>query len=274
MIYLITFLIIVLIIGVYLYAIRPKKVDSSLFSPFLERHFAHRGLHKEKNVSPENSLLAFQLAVENDYGIELDVQLSRDNIPIVFHDYDLNRVCGIDKKINDCDYENLKDINLYNSEQKIPTLKEVLDLVDGKVPLIIELKGETKDISVCKFIEPILDNYKGIYAIESFNPYMLKWYKENKREIIRGQLSKKMDKKGLSTETKLRNFALENLLLNFLAKPHFIAFKHQDSSMFSFNLCKKVYKPLTIAYTIQSQEDLEKNKDKFDLFIFDKFIPE
>lgn len=261
------------VIALYLILIKPKNIDSSSFNPLMGRYYAHRGLFNNKGACPENSLMAFALAVKNDYGIELDVQLTKDQIPIVFHDYDLKRVCKVDRQVCDYNYDELKSLNLYESEQIISTLEEVLDLVEGKVPLIIELKGESIDDSLCKIISPLLDSYKGFYVIESFNPFLLRWYKKNRPNIIRGQLSSKMDSTNKSILGKLQDLVLENLLLNFMGKPHFIAFNHKDKDMVSFNLVKKLYKPLTIAFTIQSQEDLDTSKDHFDLFIFDSFIP-
>lgn len=119
----------------------PKVLNKPNLSGFMGRYYAHRGLHQDKNISPENSLAAFQLAVDNNYGIELDVNLTMDHVPIVFHDGDLKRVCGLDKKVNEMTFEELKSLRLYNSNERIPHLQEVLDLVDNQVPLIIELKA-------------------------------------------------------------------------------------------------------------------------------------
>lgn len=262
-----------IVLGIYLILIMPRRIDKSYFAKLTGRYYAHRGLFENKGDSPENSLSAFKLAVENDYGIELDVQLTRDNIPIVFHDYDLKRVCAIDKKISDCNYEELKAFKLFDSKQNIPSLQEVLKLVGGQVPLIIELKGEVMEDSICSTVNLLLAKYKGIYIIESFNPYLLRWYKKNRPDIIRGQLSARINRKDTPIKDKLQNFALENFLLNFVSKPHFIAFDHRHTNMLSFNLLNKIYNPFMIAYTIQSQESLDENKDKFDLFIFDGFIP-
>lgn len=248
-----------------------NKVD---FTPFQGRFYAHRGLHEDKSISPENSMVAFQLAIEEDYGIEFDIQLSKDNIPLVFHDNDLKRVCGVDGYIWDYTYEELKEFSLFDSNERIPLLEEVLDLVDGKVPLIVELKGETSDIKIASIVAPYLDNYKGIYCIESFNPMIIKWYKKNRPNIIRGQLSMKHKYKDKSHGQRILYFGLQNLLFNFMTKPDFIAYNYKDSHIFSFKLCRKLYKPLVFAYTIQSKKTLEKHWDEFDLFIFDKFIPD
>lgn len=252
----------------------PKVINKVDFSPFKGRFYAHRGLHQNKNVAPENSMAAFELAIENGYGIEFDIQLSKDNIPVVFHDYSLKRVCGVEGYVWDYTYEELKNFHLYNSNEKIPHLQEVLDLVDGKVPLIVELKGENKDITISSIVAPYLDNYKGIYCVESFNPMIILWYKKNRPHVVRGQLSTRHKYRNKSINSKFLHFALQNLLFNFMTKPDFIAYNYKNSDVLSFNICKKLYNTFTIAYTIQSTKALENSWDKFDLFIFDKFIPD
>lgn len=265
--------IILAIIVVYLVLIMPKVFNKPDISKFMGIYYAHRGLHQEKSISPENSLAAFQLAVDNNYGIELDVQLSQDLVPVVFHDSDLKRLCGLDKKVRDLSFKELRKLNLYDSKEKIPSLEEVLKLVDGSVPLIIELKVYNKEDIDCPIIASYLDNYKGLYCIESFNPIAILWYKKNKPHVVRGQLATKAINSKPIFKQKILNFTLRNLLLNFLTKPDFIAYNQRFSHLISYNLCRKLYKPLTIGYTIQSQDSLNKKSKKFDLYIFDSFIP-
>lgn len=269
LIYLLTILI--LIILFYIWAIKPNKKRD--VNGFLNHLYAHRGLHNNIDENPENSLLAFTMAIDSGYGIELDVQVTRDNIPVIFHDNSLLRACQLQTSIKDHSLEELKKIDLFKSQEKIPSLEEVLDLVDGQVPLIVEIKNDSKNITEIIHIADVLDKYKGLYCIESFNPLAVIWYKKNRPHIIRGQLSSYFKNKNHSFAIRSRDFFLENFLTNFLTKPDFLAFNHKYKNMFSFKLCKKLYKPLTVAYTIQSQSDLEKSKYDFDLFIFDSFIP-
>jgi glycerophosphoryl diester phosphodiesterase len=272
--YLIIFLITLSLL--YLILIMPRITNKPDVSGFMGRHYAHRGLHKGKDI-PENSLTAIKLAVEHGYGIEFDIQVTKDQVPIVFHDDSLERVCGIDKNISDLNYDELKEITLYDSKEKIPHLKEVLDLVDGKVPLIIELKAGKafdRESIICNTVSPYLDNYKGTYCIESFNPLILLWYKRNRPNIIRGQLATNKSFPNTDLINRLFNFLLRNLLFNGFTKPDFIAYNHKFSKLFTFNLCRKLYKPLTVAYTIQTQEDMDKALKIYDLIIFDEFIPE
>lgn len=271
-------IILFIIFVLYLLAIMPKIFNKANFSDFRNRYYAHRGLHNNKESNPENSMTAFKLAVENDYGIELDVQLTKDKIPVVFHDDNLKRVCGLNKKVKDCTFDELQKLTLFDSKEKIPHFQEVLDLVHGKVPLIVELKSNDFDTTVCNIVDRHLSKYEGIYCIESFNPIMVLWYRSNRPNIIRGQLSTnflgKGKKKNKTIGIKIVNFILQNLLLNFITKPDFIAFEHRYADMLSFKLCRDLYNTETIAYTIKSQEELLKAKNKFNLFIFDNFIPE
>jgi glycerophosphoryl diester phosphodiesterase len=217
--------------------------------------------------------VAFRLAIEHNYGIELDVQLSKDRIPVVFHDYSLLRVCGVDKKVCELTLEELQLLNLYQSKEHIPTFQSVLDLIDGQVPLIVEFKVGAHDTSVCDTVAPMLDRYKGVYCIESFNPLVLIWYKRNRPSIMRGQLSSNLIKDKEDSKSSFY-FVLQNLLLNFLTKPDFISYNYIHRYMLSFVLCHRLYRIPTFAWTIQSQEGLEESRKSFDFFIFDHFIPQ
>ncbi|WP_257530757.1 glycerophosphodiester phosphodiesterase family protein [Irregularibacter muris] len=260
------------IMVLYLWMIMPKMINRPDMRAF-KKYFAHRGLHQDNSISPENSMTAFALAVEKGYGIELDVQLSKDGLPVVFHDESLKRVCGIDKKVKDLTFQELRKLYLLTSQETIPHLQEVLDLVDGKVPLIIELKGQTRDISLCTVVAHYLDQYPGRYCIESFNPLMLRWFKRNRPQVIRGQLSSDFVKSGDTGGDKRLYFLLKHLLLNILSKPNFIAYNHLYHHLLSFKVCRGLYKIPTVAWTIKSVKELQESKKDFDHFIFENFIP-
>jgi glycerophosphoryl diester phosphodiesterase len=261
-----------LLIGLYLLAIMPKLRRNHESNYFDGRLYAHRGLHDNNSDAPENSIKAFQLAVDKQYGIELDVQLTRDKVPVVLHDNILLRVCGEDCKVSDITYEELTQYRLFESQERIPTLQEVLDCVDGRVPLIIELKVFFMPKSLCNIVSSILENYHGRYCIESFNPLVLFWYRRHCPEVIRGQLSTDLVREK-APGNKVECFILKNMVMNFLTKPDFIAYDHAYKNGLSFTLCRKLYRVKTAAWTIQSQDDYEKNRKYFDFFIFDSFIP-
>lgn len=143
---------------------------------FLEHPLAHRALHDAQNGRTENSIAAIEAAIEAGYGIEIDVQLSRDDQAMVFHDYDLNRLTGQTGHVRKMDKVDLVQIDLSAGGGKIPTLTETLDLVAGRVPLLIEIKDQ--DGVMGPNVGPLeaavaacIQDYAGPLAVMSFNPY-------------------------------------------------------------------------------------------------------
>ena len=147
---------------------------------------AHRGLHN-KDI-PENSIPAFKNAIKNNYIIELDIHLLKDNTIIVFHDDNLQRMTTKNIELKNTTYGKIKNLKLNNTNYTIPTLSEVLKLVSGKVPLIIELKYDRKVGLLEQELVKQLDDYKGNFCIKSFRPQTVRWFKKNKPDYIRGLL--------------------------------------------------------------------------------------
>ncbi len=219
--------------------------------------YAHRGLHDgNTGDTPENSLSAFEKACQAGYGIELDVQLSRDGVVMVFHDYTLIRMTGKDGKVAEYDAAELQKLSLANTEQKIPTFAEVLSLVNGRVPLLIELKGESFDSSLCPKVAEILKSYEGDYCIESFNPLLIKSMRKLMPDVFYGQLYTNVvrDKKKKSA----LNIILTLMGFNFLARPDFIAYNIEDRSSFPVWLTTKLYKAEKFIWTARSREEYDK----------------
>lgn len=184
---------------------------------------AHRGLWDEKN--PENSMGAFKRCVDESIPIELDIHLLKDNILVVFHDDNLKRMTGIDKLIKDCSYSDIKNLKLKETNYNIPTLKEVLQLVDGKVLLDIEIKSDVDNFTICKELCKYLDEYEGNFIIKSFNPFYISWFRLYRPNFIRGLLVSRLKGKKMN---KLFKYALFNMWFNCVAKPDFISFNHKD----------------------------------------------
>lgn len=259
------------VIILYLFAIMPRMINRPDKNQLLNHHYAHRGLHDNESYAPENSMAAFKKAVDAGYGIELDVQLTKDRIPVVFHDETLNRVCGVEGKVRDFTYEELKQFTLLNSSEKIPLFADFLKLVDGKVPLIIEIKAHEKAANVCEKADQLIRQYKGVYCVESFDPRVLLWYKKSRPEVIRGQLSSNFNKPG--RREPITEFLVHYMLTNFLSKPDFIAYEHLHKRNLSRMLCCNLFGALSVAWTIKSQSEMDKARDSFKLFIFEGFIP-
>ena len=261
-----------ILVTLYFLMVMPELKVNPKSSKFDGWFYAHRGLYDNHTEAPENSLAAFSLAVDRHYGIELDVQLTKDGVPVIFHDYNLVRACQVNRKISELTLEELSKFRLFESQESIPTFEQVLSLIDGKVPLIIELKIPWDAGPLCEKVSKILQNYQGLYCIESFNPFGLTWYKKHNPEVVRGQLSTDFVKEKIEG-SRVQYFILKHLLTNFLTRPNFIAYQHNYRKGLSLTLCRKLYRIKTAAWTIQSQEELEENKGIFDWLIFENFIP-
>jgi len=231
----------------------------------INSYIAHRGFHNKEN--PENTLGAFKRAIEHGYSIELDVQLLSDGNVVVIHDNKLSRLCGVDKYLSNCTYNDIKDLKILNSTFYIPTLKEVLDFVDGKTPLLIEIKNTLKVGELESKTYELLKNYSGEFAIQSFNPFSLQWFKINAPNIIRGQLSSFFKGEDLSW---FKKSLLKRLKLNKISSPHFISYNAENLPN---KYVKKTNLPV-LAWCIKSQEEYMRVIKHCDNIIFENFEPE
>lgn len=267
----------------YLISIMPRLYGRPDYKPFLKHMYAHRGLHnmnpalrKLRGIKgihegdfPENSYAAIKRAADLGYGIEFDVHLTKDDIPVVFHDDTLNRMCGVKGNLRDYTYDELQQFNLLGTGEKIPSFADILKMVDGRVPLIIEYKVEKNADRLCSICDSLLSEYKGLYCIESFHPLAVRWYKTHRPDIVRGQLSEDFTRKKMN----IPHFLLSHLIGNCYASPDFIAYNCKHHAEISRNICRKLYRSMSVAWTVRSQEELERIEKRFDLFIFEDFVP-
>lgn len=219
-----------------------------------EIHISHRGLHND--YIPENSMMAFKKAVEKGVAIELDLHLLKDNKIVVFHDDNLKRMTGCNRKIKDCTYEDIKNLKLLGSNEKIPLLKDVLDLVKGKVILDIEFKCDKKAGLLEKEACKLLDEYSGIFIVKSFNPFSVLWFKKNRPNFIRGQLSSDFSKDNFNI---IKRTILKYMVFNFLTKPDFIAYDFSAITSKQIEKIKRKNIPILL-WTIRNNEELESIK--------------
>ncbi len=228
--------------------------------------YCHRGFHDKK--LPENSLSAFRKSAENGIGVELDVQPTKDGKIIVFHDISLKRVCGIDKNVSELTFEELSELGIKGTEERIPLFTDALKVLDG-VPVSCEIKTASAAFD-SEFLEKtyqILKDYKGDYNVISFNPFVLEWFKNNHPEVIRGQLSAGNGHLGVKG---ILGWGLSNLLLNYKSKPDFISYKFDDKSL-GFLLCR-FYGTRLCAWTVHSMDDVEKAAyEGFSTFVGEDF---
>ena len=265
-------LVILLILAfLYLFAIRPNSGRQERMHPFEETYIAHRGFHTNPAI-PENSMAAFRRAIDAGYGIELDVQLTTDDQLVVFHDETLERVCGDMRKLHELSYAELQELRLFGTEERIPLFRDVLELIGGRTPLIVEIKSEGRYARTTELTCSLLKSYPGLHCVESFHPLVLRRYAELCPDTLRGQLSTDYKKENVRRPSWQR-FLLTNLLLDFLSKPDFIAYDRQYAEQFSFRLCRRLFRPVCVAWTVKSPEQLDKGRGSYTAFIFEGFDP-
>ena len=231
--------------------------------------YAHRGLWNDE--LPENSMPAFRNAVENGFGIELDVHLTADRQLVVFHDNTLTRMCGTDGRVEDMTLEELRRCRLNGTEETIPTFAEVLAVVDGRVPLIVELKHGKHNDELCRLANEALVRYghTGMWCIESFHPVCVAWFRKHAPAVIRGQLAY-----GLRTNKtrKPLDFIVSSLLLNVLSRPDFVAYRASDEPSLPMRWMRAC-RPSFAAWTVRSQSQMDALRSTYHMQIFEGFVP-
>lgn len=258
-------------LGIWLYLIWPGKKRPEM-EKFKHVRYAHRGLHDDEKA--ENSMSAFRAAKEKGYGIELDVRLSKDGELVVFHDETLTRVVGKEGRVIDFTAEELAKMSLSGTSDGIPTFREVLELIDGAVPLLIEIKMSPKESGVAEKLIEVIEGYKGEYIVESFNPFALKTVKALRPDILRGFLSAAY-MKDERYKGKLLYRMLQNMQLNFLMRPDFISYDKKGHGVWHLRFIRRIFGTALITWTIKSQEEeREAIAHGFDTVIFENYIPE
>ena len=268
-----TFILIAVMVLILLYLLALRgRVHHPLLRKLRRFKYAHRGLHGDG--IPENSMAAFRLAVENGYGIELDVHLMADGNLAVIHDSSLKRTADADVLIESLTTEQLQQYRLEGTWQTIPTLHQVLDLCAGKVPLIVELKPKDNNHAVlteaaCK----VLESYSGLYCIESFDPRCIRWLKVNRPNIARGQLAHNSLHEGKGKVPFFLRFVMTNLLSNFWNTPDFIAYRFGDRNRLCVHIARKLWKIQGVSWTLSTQKELTTAVNENWIPIFEGFEP-
>ena len=223
---------------------------------------AHRGLFD--NEHPENTLPAYEDAIQNGYAIELDVQMSSDGVLVCYHDDNLNRVCGIDKDIRDITYEEIKTLRPNGKAYGVSTFKEVLDYIDGRTPLCIELKTQKQPGLEEKTIE-LLRQYKGEYVVQSFNPTIVKKVTKLAPEMITGMLSTRDISPSIP---KIVRYAMCKLWFKYYVKFDYLNMRIKD-----LEINKKKLKNFDlICWTAKTNEDVKIAEKFAKNIIFEKTV--
>ncbi|MBQ9103825.1 MAG: glycerophosphodiester phosphodiesterase [Clostridia bacterium] len=228
----------------------------------LTKPIAHRGLWGES--VPENSTLAYERAAEKKIPIEIDIHLTSDGNLVSFHDDNLLRMTGKDSLIWNKSLSELKALRLNGTNYTIPTLNEVLEIAKGKSPILVEFKNQPSKEFLEKAIN-VLKEYKGEFAVQSFNPFYIIKTKKLAPHFIRGVLTDP----NTEITKKTTRWAISKMPFNFLAKPDFISCNFNSLPLPQ----KKVKDKALLAWTLTSKEDYEKIKDKCDNIIYELFTP-
>lgn len=263
---------IVLCFCAFLMLIRPSTKKRDIMKEYRGVKFAHRGLHDDTKA--ENSLSAFAAAVECGYGIELDVRLSKDGELVVFHDDTLDRMTEVKGRVDSFAAEELSKIRLGGTEDCVPTFREVLEIVDGKIPLLVEMKETLGHSGVAKKTAEMLKEYHGEYIVESFNPITLAQFGTFMPEVAKGLLCTNYLKNPKTRNIK--TFIVQNMLLNFRCKPDFIAYDHAEWRNAGLSMIRAFYpKTPLVCWTLRTpEEEAAAAKHGFTSFIFENYKSE
>lgn len=235
--------------------------------------YAHRGLHSPG--VPENSMAAFRAARDGGFGIELDVHLMKDGNLAVIHDHSLLRTAGVDVKIEDLTAQELENYRLEGTDEKIPLFEQVIELFAGrKEPLIVELKVDGKNYgALAETVCDMLENKNVHYCLESFDPRCVKWLKNHRGEVLRGQLAENYFKSKNCKLNFFLKFLLTHQMMNIVTQPDFVAYKFEDRNTLENLLVRKVWLAQCVTWTVRNREDYQKALKQDCIVIFEGFVP-
>ena len=257
----------------YCFLTAPRKAGSEQKKPFTGVMAAHRGLYEKDQSVPENTLEAFRRAAENGYGVELDVQLSKDGAVVVFHDDTVDRMTPEKGRVDSFTLSELQAMPLMGTEHRIPLFTDVMAVLDTKSPTIVELKSTPNYPELCEKTLAILRTLKGPYCVESFDPRIVRWFYKNAPDLTRGQLTEAFSYWRNEGHLPLwRCILMHTLCVNFLTHPQFIAFGRGHRP-----LCMLIGRKLgakTVFWTERPDSDHETLRKRYDCRIFEHYRPE
>ena len=230
---------------------------------------AHRGLHDIEKGVVENTLQAFEAACEAGFGMELDIQFSGDGQVVVFHDDDLSRLTGDPRKIWDVPLEELRAMPLAGIENaRIPTFREVLSTVNGRVPLLVELKNGPRNRELCEALMEHMKGYPGEYMVESFNPLIVFWFRRHAPHLARGQLVDSLSSYRPAVNG-VAAFFMAGLLGNCLARPDFVAYNVNALRFFSPHFQRFLFRTPMAAWTVRDPDAAKLIEKRGEISIFE-----
>ncbi len=234
----------------------------------LAKPFAHRGLFND--ARPENSLSAIDAAVSAGFPVEIDVQVTSDGRAVVFHDWNLKRLTGRAAKVKDVTAAEIAALTLLGTGQRIPSLEETLDVIAGRAPVLIEIKNRRYPTALEPEAGRILSAYRGPFAIQSFNPFTLGWFRLRHPKIPRGQISCSFDTDDMAGWKKK---VLANYGMNWMSGPQFISHHWKQLPALAPSFLRATLKLPLLAWTVRSEEEMASALKLADNVIFENFVP-
>lgn len=263
--------VLLLLCCLYIFSVMGRRKHPELAT--IRQHvYAHRGLHD--SARPENSMAAFRAAKDAGYGIELDVHLLSDGTLAIMHDSALKRTTGAEGRIEDLTAEQLSQYKLEGTDETIPLFEQVLQLYQGELPMIVELKVVDNNYApLCEAVCKMLDRYPGTYALECFDPRCVRWLKQTYPERLRGQLNQNYSNGEVPFPWILR-FLMTHQCFNFLTMPDFVAYRFCDRRNLGNFLVRKLWRVQGATWTLTTREEFDRAIAEGWLPIFENFTPQ
>lgn len=270
------FLLIVLIGGGFIYCMRPSQdnMRKARFKNIQKYYIAHGGLYSDAYDAPINTMEAFRRAISYGFGIELAVRLTKDKKVVVIDDDNLSRLCGVNVSVEGSDYSEIKGHTIKGTKERVPLLSDVLSEVGGRVPVIIEIKYTPMFGELCRAVGDIAEAYEGDIAVESAQDEIVAWFRTNKSDILRGQMGENFfGPRSTSTDEPLVKFKNTFMLMNYRSQPDFIAYDFMEFDGIVMKIMRSVFGVETLGRVMTSQTCIDDLSKKFDIIVFEGFIP-
>ena len=251
---------------------------TSELQAIFSRPIAHRGLHDADNGIIENTPTAIQRAVDKNFAIEVDVQETSDGEALVFHDYTLDRLAEGTGKVIDQPAKDLVQIHMKTGTDRLWLLKDLFDQVDGKVPLVIEIKSLMRRDAQGDFVRQVTDQvaaYKGPACIKTFDPDMLSHARNHNPSVLRGIVADGAEPgPDYARYGRTDRFILRHILHAPRTRPHFISYGVNDLPKAGPSLLHAVFKLPIMTWTVRTEEQRARADRFADQIVFEGFDPD
>ena len=250
----------------YFFLIAPGRSRAGQRFPFRGQNIAHRGLYDAAKGIPENSMAAFRAAAAAGYGVELDTRLTKDGVVVISHDSDIFRMTGEHVQIETLDYAELQQYRLGGTEERVPRFADVMQLLaEAHVPVVVEVKPspDRRRRELCRKVLEILDAHTGDFCVESFDPFVVAWFRFHAPDILRGLLTSQCRDLGGGFGAWLSS----HMLVGCVARPQFIA-HHTGKKSLGVKLAE-LLGAMRVTWTAHDRSE----EDKCDTVIFENYRP-